>query len=161
MASSDVEIIVDAFQAADAEHVVDVVRTVFAEYGFTWETGGYCADIYDIRGRYLDSGGAFFVARAGKAIVGCSGVTMHDGHAELHRMYLLKAFRGRGIGRRLLVACVEEARRAKAPAMRIWSDVLLPDAHRLYLRSGFQRRGERVCDDPDNSREYGFWKEPL
>lgn len=152
---------IEAFEAGDAAAVVRVVRAVFDEYGFTWEPDGYCADIHDVPGHYVDRGSAFWVARVNGDVVGCAGVSVHDGVGELHRMYLLRAHRGQGIGQRLLDVCVDEVKRRGVEAMRIWSDVLLPDAHRLYLKNGFERRGERICDDPDQSREYGFWKEPL
>ena len=45
--------------------------------------------------------------------------------------------------------------------MVAWSDVKLTLAHRLYRRSGFVQEGERICDDPDSAREYGFWKSPI
>mgnify|MGYP001184552599 CR=1 FL=1 len=143
--------------------VVAVVKSVFDEYGFTWEADGYCRDLYDVETAYLAIGGRFWCAVEGKAdrVIGCSGVTIHDGHGELHRMYLLAGERGRGIGRALLETCMEHVRASGVGAMRAWSDVKLPDAHRLYLKAGFVRDGERICDDPDKSREYGFWKEPL
>lgn len=153
--------VIEAFESRDAAAVVAVVRAVFNEYGFTWEPDGYCADIHDVAGYYPGRGGAFWVARVAGRVVGCAGITVHDGIGELHRMYLLNAYRGRGIGRALLDACIEEVRRRGVTAMQIWSDVKLPDAHRLYLKNGFEQRGERICDDPDQSREYGFWKEPL
>lgn len=158
---ASLQVIVEAFKSADTVGIANVVRAVFEEYGFTWEPDGYCSDLYDVKGRYIDRNGAFWVARVGDEIVGCAGVTVHDGIGELHRMYLLKAHRGKGIGQQLLDMCAGEAKRRGASAMRIWSDVLLPDAHRLYVRNGFEQRGERICDDPDKSREYGFWKEPL
>ena len=95
------------------------------------------------------------------AVVGCVGVMPHGEECELHRMYLAAELRGRGLGRELLETAIEFARGKGCRAMRAWSDVKLTDAHRLYLRSGFVQSGERICDDPDKSREYGFWKEPL
>lgn len=154
-------VVVRPFQISDGSGVVTVVRSVFDEYGFTWEDDGYCADLHDVRGHYLDRGGAFWVAQDSDRIVGCAGVTSHDGVGELHRMYVLATSRGQGIGQRLLDVCIDEIKGRGLAAMRIWSDVLLPDAHRLYMKNGFESRGERICNDPDQSREQGFWKEPL
>jgi hypothetical protein len=39
-----------------------------------------------------------------------------------------------------------------------WSDVRLETAHQVYDRLGFERIGERVIEDIDRSREYGFRK---
>jgi len=146
------------FRDEYAEGVVRVVKAVFDEYGFTWETDGYCRDLYDPRQHYIAPGGMFWVALDGNEVVGCVAVKLHGEQSELHRMYLLQTHRGRGLGRRLLETCLTYAREHQCKSMRAWSDVKLPDAHRLYLKNGFVRDGERICDDPDQSREYGFWK---
>ncbi|MBX3394938.1 MAG: GNAT family N-acetyltransferase [Phycisphaerae bacterium] len=147
--------------------VVHVVKSVFDEYGFTWEADGYCRDIYDPHQTYIEPGGMFWCAveqspndNLPPRVIGCAGVSFHDGYCELHRMYLLATCRGRGIGRALLNTCIEHARRSGSRAIRAWSDVKLADAHRLYLRAGFVRDNQRICDDPDQSPEFGFWKEP-
>lgn len=146
---------------AHAAGVIQVVQGVFEEYGFTWEADGYCKDLYDPQTHYVAPGGMFWTALDGRRVVGCVGLRMCGRRSELHRMYLLRSHRGRGLGRRLLETCLNHAREHGCVAMRAWSDVKLVDAHRLYLKHGFVRDGERICDDPDQSREYGFWKEPL
>ena len=149
------------FRDEYANGVIRVVKAVFDEYGFTWETDGYCRDLYDPRRYYITPGGMFWVLLDGGDVVGCVAVKLQVGQSELHRMYLLQSHRGRGLGRRLLETCLAYAREHHSASMRAWSDVKLPDAHRLYLKHGFVRDGERICDDPDQSREYGFSKEPL
>jgi putative acetyltransferase len=93
--------------------------------------------------------------------VGCVGVVPHGEECELHRMYLLAAHRGQGLGRRLLETAMAFGRECGCRRMRAWSDVKLRLAHRLYYQCGFVRQGDRICDDPDQSHEYGFVKEPL
>lgn len=141
--------------------VVRVVRSVFDEYGFTWETDGYCRDLYEPEDHYIRPGGMFWSLLDGAEVIGCVGVQVDGPNSELHRMYLHRDHRGRGLGRRLLLATIGFARERGCVSMRAWSDVKLEDAHRLYLKLGFARQGERICDDPDKSHEYGFWKEPL
>ncbi len=149
------------FRDEYAEGVIRVVKAVFDEYGFTWETDGYCRDLYDPLRYYITPGGMFWVLLDGSDVVGCVAVKLHAEQSELHRMYLLQSHRGRGLGRRLLETCLAYAREHHCASMRAWSDVKLPDAHRLYLKHGFVRDGERICDDPDQSREHGFLREPL
>lgn len=142
--------------------IIAVVRAVYDEYGFTWEADGYHRDLYTIEDTYLNRGGMFWALLAGDRVMGCVGVSLLDGvECELLRMYLVRAYRGRGLGRRLLEAAMAYGRTRGRRRMRAWSDVKLTDAHRLYLKCGFVQEGERICDDPDRSREYGFWKEPL
>jgi len=143
-----------------AEGVVRVVRYVFAEYGFTWEADGYCRDLYDVEGHYLKDG-RFWTVLDRERVIGCAGVLVEGNQSELHRMYLLSAYRGRGLGRRLLETCMAHARDRGCQSMRAWSDVKLTDAHRLYRKLGFACDGQRICDDPDQNIENGFFKEPL
>ncbi len=146
------------YEPAHQVGVVRVVRAVYSEYGFTWDASAYHRDLYTIDETYLTGGGMFWVLLAGQSVVGCAGIRLHGEECELHRMYLLQDFRGRGLGRKLLELAVAHGRSAGCQWMRAWSDVKLTDAHRLYLKSGFVQQGERICDDPDKSREYGFSK---
>jgi putative acetyltransferase len=163
--------------------VIAVVRAVYDEYGFTWEADGYHRDLYEIETSYLQRGGMFWVLLAGNKVplgcrwgatgglsasvhsagkvIGCAGILLDGTECELHRMYLLPEYRGRGLGRRLLDTTIEYGRSQGCRRMRAWSDVLLTHAHTLYLKCGFVQEGERICDDPDQAREHGFWKEPL
>ncbi len=149
------------YAAEHKEGMIAVVRSVYDEYGFTWEAGGYHADLYDIDRAYLSRGWMFWVMLSGDDVIGCAGASVHGSECELHRMYLSPAFRGRGLGRLLLEKVVEYGRARGCRRMRAWSDVKLTLAHKLYSRLGFIQEGERICDDPDQAREYGFWKEPL
>ncbi len=150
---------IEAYGPQHADGVVQVVRRVYDEYGFTWDAAGYHRDLYDVDGFYGEGRGAFWVLLASEQVVGCVGVRLEGDQSELHRMYLLPEYRGRGLGRLLLETAVDFARSSGARRIRAWSDVKLPLAHKLYHRFGFVQQGQRICDDPDQSREYGFWKD--
>lgn len=137
---------------------IAVVRAVHDEYGFTWDEHGYHRDLYDIDKYYISQGGGFWVLLDGERVVGCVGLTVHGDACELHRLYLLRECRGGGWGRRMLETAMNDGRQKGCKCMIAWSDVKLADAHRLYRRLGFTQEGERLCDDPDNSREFGFWR---
>lgn len=141
--------------------MIAVVQDVHREYGFTWEADGYHRDLYTVEETYLAPGGMYWVALDGERVVGCVGLTLHGKECELHRLYLLASHRGRGLGRRLLETAIRHACEHGCRRMIAWSDVKLPDAHRLYRKMGFVQEGQRICDDPDQALEYGFWKEPL
>ncbi|HKQ47422.1 MAG TPA: GNAT family N-acetyltransferase [Phycisphaerae bacterium] len=150
-----------AYQPIHHAGVIDTVQTVYREYGWQWEAHGYHRDLYTIEDYYIGSGGMFWVALDGERVVGCAGVTVHLPESELHRLYLLPEVRGRGLGRRLLDTTMAYARDKGSRRMIAWSDVVLKEAHALYLKNGFVQEGQRLCSDPDKSTEFGFWKEPL
>ena len=136
-------------RTADSAAAAAVVRTVFAEYGFTWDEDGYHADLRDIEVSYA----AFFVAEFEGRIVGTAGLSEHG---SLERLYVLPAARGSGAGGALLKAVAGEARRRGYRRLEIWSDKRFEAAHRLYTRHGARVVGERVHDDPDASHEWGL-----
>ena len=135
--------------SADSRAAAAVVRAVYDEHGFTWEEGGYHADLQDVEESYP----AFFVAESAGEIVGTAAL---GEHGSLERLYLLPHARGGGLGARLLRAVVEEARRQGHARLEIWTDKTLTEAHALYERFGAYRNGERVNDDPDKSHEWRY-----
>ena len=86
--------------------------------------------------------GAFLVAMAGDAPVGCVGWRSHgdDGStAELKRLYTAPAVRGTGVARRLLAAVEDSARAAGRKRMILECGSRQPEAVRLYESSGYHR----------------------
>ena len=136
-------------RAADSTAAAAVVRSVYDEYGFTWDEDGYHSDLRDVESAYA----AFFVAERDGRIVGTAGLSEHG---SLERLYVLPDARGAGAGSALLAAVADEARRRGHARLEFWSDKRFEDAHRLYQREGARIVGERVHDDPDSSHEWGL-----
>ena len=78
------------------------------------------------------------VADAAGEVVGTAAVRLLEpGLGELKRMWLRPSCQGRGLGRRLMDACLEEARRLDCRALRLDSQAKLEAAVRLYRAYGF------------------------
>jgi len=148
------------FDLAHADGVPAVLEAVCREYGFTWDDSPYFDDVRDVCRAYIERGGMFWVALDGPRVVGMIGVTPNsDLECELHRLYVLSEYRGRRLGQRLTDEVLHWARRRGYGRIVLWSDVKLVHAHALYRANGFVQCGERMSDDPDRSREYGFCRE--
>lgn len=80
----------------------------------------------------------FFLARRSMA-VGCGGIALLDGYAEVKRMFVRQAERGQGVARAILARLEAEAAAAGRPLMRLESGVQQPAALRLYERAGYRR----------------------
>lgn len=157
------------FQSQDHAAVQVAVKAVYDEFGFTWEPEAYHADLFDIPGHYAH----FWVAELGGKVVGGVGLQPHlltpgkpggitnrrvnATDAELVRLYLHPAAQKQGLGRALTQAVIDQARALNLQALELWSDKRFTDAHALYLKMGAQIVGERVCDDPDESPEWGLY----
>lgn len=73
------------------------------------------------------------------------------GEAEMHLLAVLPAYRGRGVGERLVDAAVRAARARKFRRMVLWTQPTMHAAQRLYERSGFSRAKERDWQRGDRS----------
>jgi len=87
--------------------------------------------------------GVFLVASVtdddGERLVGCAGWRRHGADAELKRMYTAPDARGRGLGRRMLAAVEESARRAGHARLILETGDRQPEAIALYESAGYQR----------------------
>ena len=83
--------------------------------------------------------GAFLVARLDGEPVGCIGLRRHDAdRAEVKRMFVRQAFRGRGLARLLMRASEEEARRLGYREVVLETGDEQPEAIALYRSSGYR-----------------------
>jgi GNAT superfamily N-acetyltransferase len=130
--------------AASAQDIGDV-RVLFGEYaGLVAEA--LCFQNFDeekeaLPGAYAPPGGALLLARdagTGEA-AGCVALRrLDDATAEMKRMYVRERYRGSGLGRKLAVAIIGEAR--KRGHARVVLDTLpkLAPAIALYRDLGFR-----------------------
>jgi putative acetyltransferase len=82
----------------------------------------------------------FFVARLSGAAVGCGGVALFDDFAEVKRMYVRGAARGRGAAQALLAHLETVSRAAGLTLLRLETGTRQFAAMRFYERAGFRRR---------------------
>ncbi len=83
--------------------------------------------------------GVFLVSRSKGRAVGCGGICRFDeARAELKRMYVVPAERGRGLGRGLLEALEAEALRLGYTGIVLETGGLQPESLGLYASAGYQ-----------------------
>ena len=84
-----------------------------------------------------DDASYLVVVVEGRAVACGAWQPLEPGVAELKRMYVRPAFRGRGIARQLIVALEEEALADDRPALRLETGTYLPAAIALYRSAGY------------------------
>lgn len=139
--------------AAAAQDLEDI-RVLFGEYS-ALVAEALCFQNFDqeleaLPGKYAPPDGALLIARDGNAAAGCVALRrLDDGSGEMKRMYVREAYRGSGLGRRLAVAIIEEAR--KRNYRRVVLDTLpkLAPAIALYRDLGFRETAPYLaCPTP-------------
>jgi len=84
--------------------------------------------------------GAFLVAVADGTPIGCGAIRRLDARtAELKRMFVVPAMRGRGVGRAVLTALAAEGRRLGVERLVLETGERQKAAMALYDRAGFVR----------------------
>jgi len=91
----------------------------------------------------------FFTVRRAGRLAGCGALVQWPGFGELKRFFLRPAFRGQGLGRRLVQAIEAEARRRGCSNLMLETGILQPDAIALYRGQGFRDRGPFGSYAPD------------
>lgn len=93
---------------------------------------------------------SFAVARdADRIAIGCGAVVLFDGYGELKRMFVPPAQRGRGIAKAIITYLEAHAVQRNCLLLRLETGIYQPEAHGLYARAGYQRRGP-YGDYPDD-----------
>ncbi|HUO11432.1 MAG TPA: GNAT family N-acetyltransferase [Caulobacteraceae bacterium] len=92
----------------------------------------------DPQGQVIDPGGQVIFAREDGRIAGCCALmALPDGGFEVAKMAVADAFKGRGLGKALMTACVERAKAAGAPRLYLETNSSLAPALALYRSFGF------------------------
>lgn len=126
---------------AVTEDDYEAVRGLFREYEvnlpFDLSFQQFQHEAENLPGRYAPPSGKLLLARIGDAAVGCVALRkIGDGICEMKRLFVQQAFQGRGIGRKLAEAIIEEARRIGYKTMKL--DTVLEPAKCLYKSLGFK-----------------------
>ncbi len=142
----------------DDPQVARIIREVMTEFQAVGE--GYSiedAEVDRMYRHYRDKRACYFVIERDGQLFGGGGIGPLAGGkndtCELRKMFFLPAIRGLGLGRRLLMRLLDEAR--KRGYRRCYLETLdrLWQANQLYQKNGFQRlnrplgnTGHSACD---------------
>lgn len=144
-------VIEQGFREADRAAIVALLREYETSLGISLCFQDFDAEVAGLPGAYAPPGGQMLLARssAGAAPVACvalremAGVS---GACEMKRLYVQPAARGTGLGRRLAVAIIAEARALGYRRMCLDTLPRLQEAQTLYLSLGFRRTGTAGTD---------------
>lgn len=137
---------------AHTADTVPAVRALFEEYAV--ELGvdlcfqNFAGELATLPGAYAPPRGGVWIARVEGQDAGCVALRPLDAEAaELKRMYVRRAWRGRGLGRRLGETAIGFARAAGYRAVCLDTLASMMEALALYRNFGF-RPARAYCHNP-------------
>ncbi|MDB4942765.1 MAG: acetyltransferase [Labilithrix sp.] len=141
---SPADLRIRAITATDNAAVAALIREVMPSFGAIGP--GFAItdpEVDDMAGAYAAPRSAYFVVTHGERVVGGGGYAALVGGdgitCELRKMYFQPEARGHGVGRRLLVTCLEGAARDGFERMYLETLEGMTRAIGLYEKSGFLR----------------------
>jgi len=130
-------------EAADNKAIADLIRSVFREHGIARPGTVYFDPTTDnLYGLFCTPGSEYWLACYGDVIIGGCGLYptpgLPEGCAELVKLYLLPAYRGKGIGKALMEKTFSSAKELGYQQLYLESLPELGRAISLYERAGFR-----------------------
>lgn len=131
-----------AVSRADTPELVSIARALFREYaeaiGTDLEYQGFAAELASLPEPYAAPAGGLFIAHVDDEVAGCVALRpLGDGIGEMKRLYVRPPYRSVGLGKHLIEAVVESARRAGHRELRLDTLASMTAAQALYRRLGF------------------------
>lgn len=109
-------------------------------FGFTPCFQNFSEELASLPGSYTPPDGRLALAQADGEAAGCIALRrLHADRAEVKRLYVRPAFRGRGLGRTLMEWVIREARAAGYSEIVGDTMPVMAEALALYDRMGFER----------------------
>ncbi len=132
-----------SIQKRDNDQVARLIRTVMTEFRAVGD--GYSIgdpEVDDMYGNYRNKRSCYYVITSGDQVVGCGGLGPLDGGdkftCEMRKMFFLRETRGIGLGRRLLLLLLDEARSRDYKKCYLETLDRMWQANELYQKNGFQ-----------------------
>lgn len=123
----------------DSEAITNLVFDILRQYNLRPDPECTDADLRDIEQSYFARGGGLYVLQEQDgSIVGAYGLYPLEGRTcELRKMYLRRAYRGKGLGKFLLEDALARAKKTGFDRIVLETASVLKEAIGLYTSYGF------------------------
>lgn len=140
---SNNEFIIREIQQKDNAALAKIVRSVILEMGAPTIGTAYEDKATDqLFETYQKEKAIYFVLEHNQKVVGGAGIAQLDNFdgnvCELQKMYFLPEARGRGLGSKMIIVCLEKAKEFGFESCYLETLPYMKDAVKLYKKNGFR-----------------------
>ena len=126
----------------DNRQIAMIIREILEEYNSAIPgTAYFDKSLDDMTAAYRQDDTIYFVAEWNGEVIGGAGIGKLPGepdeYCELQKMYILSQARGKGVGRRLMEACLDFARKSGYKKCYLETFSYMRNARKLYEKNGF------------------------
>lgn len=148
---------------ADAEQLRGLYKTSLEINARGFITNpSFHGDIYDRAAQYQRSNGAMLGLFQDDTLLGFGGLKQKEnGRVELCNLHLHPHQHGKGLGKQIALALIDEARELDYQTVELHVTVTQESAIGLYKRLGFIETGRKVYDVEGQSFDTVFMELPL
>lgn len=142
---------------ADSAALQSVIREYVAWLDMDLSYRGFAEEMASFDERFTLPGGLFLIADSAQTIAGCVGLLQQaNATAEVKRLYVRPAFRGQGLGERLITALIERARQLGIKRLILDAVPQTTVAQRLYECLGFQETAPYYANPVPGTRFFAL-----
>ena len=133
---------IELIKVKDKEHLA-VIRELFLEYaeslGFSLCFQDFDKELAALPGEYAPPNGCLILAVADSKPCGCVALhKLEESICEMKRLYIKPKYRGKGFGKLLVNAVIDEAKKIGYTKMRLDTVPQMKEAINLYRQIGFK-----------------------
>lgn len=120
----------------------NIIRSLFSDYskelGFELDFQDFKKELEQLEDMYSAPDGMLLIAYFNDSISGCVGLRKFDKEiCEMKRLYVKSEFRGKGIGKKLSVTIISNAKIIGYKRMRLDTIMYMKEAIGIYKKLGF------------------------
>jgi putative acetyltransferase len=131
--------IIHAASCEEISAVGDLMREYAETLGVDLSYQNFDREVQSLPGEYAPPAGSLLLAIAGDEAAGCVAIRpLAEKFCEMKRLYVRPAWRSTGLGKRLVEAALDDARRAGHEYVRLDTLPTMISARHLYASLGFR-----------------------
>lgn len=144
----------------DSDQIIKLIRDCFNEYPKCYlDVDVEMPELKKIYSYFKFKNGNFWVFEKNNKVIGSMGLAPKGKDLELHKLYIKKNQRGKGLAKIMVIKAEKYAKKFGFKKMILWTDTRFKEAHLMYLKLNYKKmKKTRRLYDISDTTEFHFQK---